>query len=123
MHNDQINFAIDSIQALVRMAPTITLPETDHRGLPTGTYEKPLVQFGYIGNCGSSGDHRRWLVFDNTTQYVKDSNGKWHWKGSIKNASQEPWGCESKDLTVEKLKEAYKAAAKAILKAQDMVAE
>jgi hypothetical protein len=121
MYNDQINFAIDSIQSLVRMAPTITINRVDHRGRPAGTDEVSLVQFGYIGNCGRSGDHRRWLVFDNTTQYSKDSNGKWHWKGSIKNASAEPWGCESKDLTVEKLKEAYKAAAKAILKAQEMV--
>jgi hypothetical protein len=118
--NDQINYAIDCIQSLIRFAPTITLTEFDHHGNPVGTYEKRLVEFGYIGNCGRSGDYRKWLVFDNTTQFTKDANDNWHWKGSIKSTYEEPWGCESYQLTVEKLREAYKAAAKAILKAQEM---
>ena len=119
---DQLQAAMKAINELVRTSPTIEVEHYNDRGTLTDTTQKPLVSFGYIGNLSFGRDDRRFLVFDQTTQYMKSSSGKFFWKGRIKNAAEEPWGCESNELTIEALRDAWKAVKAAIERAKEMVA-
>jgi len=119
--------AIDAIRELVRTSPSFAV---EHAG---EVRERQVVRFGYIGNVesfcqkvGGKGDYRRWCVWTeldkdgNLFRYAENKDGS-HTFTFIAPGINEgcPWSCESRDLTVEALRDAWRAVKAAIRQAQD----